>query len=122
MDRSAAMADMRFDFIERVCEKTIIKPVESKERIRSEKIDNLLTGKWTAIPCFIAIMAMVFLLTFNVIGPFFQDILDEACSPGRRLGYNLAREPEPEPLSSGVRRFPTLRKKLCEGLPWWSGG
>ena len=77
MDRSAAIADMRFDFIERVCEKTVIKPKESKERIRSEKIDNILTGKWTAIPCFIAIMGTVFFLTFNVIGAFLQGILED---------------------------------------------
>ena len=77
MDRSAAIADMRFDFIERVCEKTVIKPKESKERIRSEKIDNILTGKWTAIPCFIAIMGTVFFLTFNVIGAFLQSILED---------------------------------------------
>ncbi|MCR4634515.1 MAG: ferrous iron transport protein B [Erysipelotrichaceae bacterium] len=76
MDRSAAMADMRFDFIERVCEATIVRPKESKERIRSEKIDNVLTGKWTAIPCFILVMSLVFLLTFNLIGPFFQEILE----------------------------------------------
>jgi len=75
MDRSAAIADMRFDFIEYVCERTVQKPQQSKERIRSEKIDRILTGKWTAIPCFIAIMAMVFYLTFNVIGAFLQDIL-----------------------------------------------
>ena len=76
MDRSAAIADMRFDFIERVCEKTVIKPTVSKERIRSEKIDKILTGKWTAIPCFILIMGAVFVLTFNVIGAFFQGILE----------------------------------------------
>ena len=75
MDRSAAMADMRFDYIERVSEQTVIKPRESKERIRSEKIDRILTGKYTAIPCFILIMSLVFLLTFNVIGPFLQDVL-----------------------------------------------
>ena len=76
MDRSAAIADMRFDFIERVCEKTVIKAHESKERIRSEKIDRILTGKWTAIPCFVAIMALVFWLTFNVIGLFLQNLLE----------------------------------------------
>ncbi len=76
MDRSAAIADMRFDFIERVCEQTVIKPTESKERVRSEMIDRILTGKWTAIPCFIFIMGMVFVLTFNVIGSFFQGILE----------------------------------------------
>ena len=75
MDRSAAIADMRFDFIERVCEQTVVKPKESKERIRSEKMDRILTGKWTAIPCFILIMATVFWLTFNVIGAFLQDLL-----------------------------------------------
>ena len=75
MDRSAAMADMRFDFIERVCEATVVKPVESKEKIRSGKIDEVLTGKWTAIPCFIGIMALVFFLTFHVVGPFLQDLL-----------------------------------------------
>ena len=76
MDRAAAIADMRFDFIERVCEKTVEKPRESRERVRSEKLDRVLTGKWTAIPCFIGIMGVVFLLTFNVIGPFLQDLLD----------------------------------------------
>ena len=75
MDRSAAIADMRFDFIEYVCERTVQKPQHSKERIRSEKIDRILTGKWTAIPCFIAIMAAVFYLTFNVIGAFLQNLL-----------------------------------------------
>ena len=75
IDRSAAIADMRFDFIERLCEQTVTKPKESKERIRSEKIDRILTGKYTAIPCFIGIMVLVFYLTFNVIGAWLQDIL-----------------------------------------------
>ena len=76
LDRSAAIADMRFDFIERLCEKTVVKPKESKERIRSEKIDKILTGKYTAIPCFIGIMVLVFYLTFNVIGAWLQSILE----------------------------------------------
>ena len=76
VDRSAAIADMRFDFIERLCEQTVIKPKESKERIRSEKIDRILTGKYTAIPCFIGIMVLVFYLTFNVIGAWLQEILE----------------------------------------------
>lgn len=76
LDRSAAIADMRFDFIERLCEKTVVKSKESKERIRSEKIDKILTGKYTAIPCFIGIMALVFYLTFNVIGAWLQGILE----------------------------------------------
>ena len=67
---------MRFDFIERLCEQTVIKPKESKERIRSEKIDRILTGKYTAIPCFIGIMVLVFYLTFNVIGAWLQGILE----------------------------------------------
>ena len=75
LDRSAAIADMRFDFIERLCEQTVVKPKESKERIRSEKIDRVLTGKYTAIPCFVGIMVLVFYLTFNVIGAWLQGIL-----------------------------------------------
>ena len=75
VDRSAAIADMRFDFIERLCEQTVTKPKESRERIRSEKIDRILTGKYTAIPCFIGIMLLVFYLTFNVIGAWLQELL-----------------------------------------------
>lgn len=77
MDRSAAMADMRYTFIRRLCHQMVIKPKESKERIRSQKLDRFLTGKWTAIPAFVAIMGLVFWLTFNVIGAFFQNLLDE---------------------------------------------
>ena len=72
LDRSAAIADMRFDFIERVCEATVTRPRESRERLRSERIDRVLTGKYTAIPTFILIMLTVFLLTFNVIGAWLQ--------------------------------------------------
>lgn len=75
MDRSAAIADMRYDFIERVCEATVVKPLTSKEKVRSERIDKILTGKWTAIPCFVAIMAIVFVMTFNVIGAALQNLL-----------------------------------------------
>ena len=76
MDRAAAMADMRFSFIEDVCSRTVVKPHESKEHARSAKIDKILTGKYTAIPCFILIMALVFFLTFNVIGAYFQGLLE----------------------------------------------
>ena len=76
LDRSAAMADMRFRFIENVCGETVHKPRESREHVRSERIDRILTGKYTAIPAFIAIMGAVFYLTFNVIGLFLQDALD----------------------------------------------
>ena len=75
MDRSASIADMRFAFIRKVCDASVIKPKESRERIRSEKIDRVLTGRYTAIPLFILIMALVFFLTFFLIGPFFQDLL-----------------------------------------------
>lgn len=76
LDRSAAIAHMRFDFIERICEETVVKPRESKEHIRSTKIDRILTGKYTAIPCFVGIMALVFYLTFGVIGAFLSGLLD----------------------------------------------
>ncbi|MCR5736217.1 MAG: ferrous iron transport protein B [Eubacterium sp.] len=78
LDRSAAIADMRFQFIGKVCEETVKKPKESKERIRSEKIDRILTGKYTAIPSFVLIMGLVFWLTFNVIGAWLQDFLEQA--------------------------------------------
>ena len=76
LDRSAAIADMRFAFIEKVCEESVIEPGESKERIRSEKIDRVLTGKWTALPFFILIMGCVFYLTFNVIGAWLQKLME----------------------------------------------
>ena len=76
MDRASAIADMRFAYIEDVCKNTVVKPRESKERIRSQKIDKLLTGKYTGIPMFIAIMGLVFYLTFNVIGATLSNVLD----------------------------------------------
>ncbi len=76
MDRAAAIADMRFTFIQKLVDRTVIKPKESKEHQRSRAIDKVLTGKYTAIPAFILIMAAVFFLTFNVIGAFFQDLLE----------------------------------------------
>ena len=76
LDRAAAIADMRFHFIEKVCEQTVVKPRESKEHIRSLKIDEFLTGKYTAIPAFIGIMGLVFYLTFNVIGAWLSDGLE----------------------------------------------
>jgi len=75
MDRSAAMADMRFSYIFKVCAACVTKPRESRERVRSRRIDEVLTGRFTAIPVFIAIMGLVFYLTFNVIGTFLQDAL-----------------------------------------------
>ncbi len=75
LDRSAAMADMRFAFIQKVCRQTVTRPRESREHLRSQRLDRILTGKYTAIPAFIAIMGAVFWLTFNVIGAFLQDVL-----------------------------------------------
>ncbi|MBQ9467582.1 MAG: ferrous iron transport protein B [Clostridia bacterium] len=77
LDRAAAIADMRFAFINKVCKKTVIKPRETRERKRSEKIDRVLTGKYTAVPTFIVIMALVFFLTFNVIGGFLQSLVEK---------------------------------------------
>lgn len=76
LDRSAAIADMRFSFIRRLCSETVSKPAESREHIRSRKIDRLLTGKYTAIPMFILIMGIVFWMTFNVIGAGLQSLLE----------------------------------------------
>ena len=80
LDRAAAIAHMRFDFIEKICDSSVIKPRESKEHLRSVKMDKILTGKYTAIPCFVAIMAAVFWLTFNVIGAALSDLLDMGIS------------------------------------------
>lgn len=78
MDRSAAIADMRFSFITKVCAAAVKKPKQSKERARSERIDRILTGKYSAIPAFIGIMALVFWLTFGVIGAWLQSLLEMA--------------------------------------------
>ncbi len=77
LDRAAAIADMRFSFIQKLCAQTVVRPHESKERLRSQRMDKILTGKYTAIPCFIAIMLLVFYLTFEVIGSFFQGLLEQ---------------------------------------------
>lgn len=78
LDPSAALADMRFSFISGLTANTVAQPKESKERARSRRIDSILTGKWTAIPCFLAIMSLVFWLTFDVIGLYLQEWLEEA--------------------------------------------
>lgn len=78
LDRAAAIADMRFDFIHKLVDATVVKPKESKEHARSRKIDRFLTGKYTAIPAFVGIMALIFYLTFNVIGAWMQGILESA--------------------------------------------
>lgn len=75
LDRAAAIADMRFTFIEKICKETVVKPHESREHMRSVKMDKVLTGRFTAIPCFIAIMGLIFFLTFNVIGSALSNLL-----------------------------------------------
>ncbi len=76
LDREAAMADMRFSFLEELCSKTVVRPNESREHKRSVAIDRILTGKYTAIPCFIGIMALVFVMTFSVIGAALSGLMD----------------------------------------------
>ena len=76
LDRSAAMADMRFSFVKKVCDQTVVRPKVSREHQRSRTLDRILTGKYTALPCFIAVMALMFYLTFNVIGAWMQGILE----------------------------------------------
>lgn len=80
LDRAAAIAHMRFDFIEKVCDETVVRPHDSKEHLRSQSIDRILTGKYTAIPCFVAIMGLVFYLTFGVIGAFLSGLLEQGIS------------------------------------------
>ena len=75
LDPAAAMADMRYDFINKVCAGTVVKPKESKEHKRSREVDKVLTGRWTALPVFVAIMCLIFWLTFDVIGGNLQDLL-----------------------------------------------
>ena len=77
LDRSAAIADMRFAFIRRVCDQCVTRPRESREHLRSQQLDRVLTGKYTAIPLFIVIMGLVFYLTFNVIGAWFQGLMEK---------------------------------------------
>ena len=75
LDRAAAMADMRFEFIRKACSAAVVHPRESKEHIRSRKLDKVLTGKWTALPFFAVVMGLIFWLTFNVIGKWLQDLI-----------------------------------------------
>ena len=77
LDRAAAIADMRFSFIQNLCSKTVVKPRESREHERSRRLDKILTGKYTAIPAFVLIMGLVFWLTFNVIGAWLQGLLEQ---------------------------------------------
>ena len=107
MDRAAAIADMRFSFIKDVCDETVVKPHQSRERTRSESIDRILTGKYTAIPCFVAIMALVFWLTFDLIGARLQDMLD--------MGIT-ALAGQVDALLAAVHAGPALRSLVMDGM------
>lgn len=107
LDRSAAIADMRYIFINDLCKKTVIKPEVSKERLRSEKIDEILTGKYTALPIFVLVMLLIFYLTFDVIGAFFQNILEEAID---------ALAVECEILLTNMNVNEALKSLICEGI------
>ena len=107
LDHSAAIADMRFEFISKVCENCVIKPNESREHKRSERIDRVLTGKYTAIPFFVGIMGLVFFLTFFLIGPFLQDLLADGIAA---LGSLAERGME----AGGVN--PAIRSLVTDGL------
>ena len=107
LDRSAAMADMRFEYIGKVCDECVIKPHESKEHIRSQKIDEVLTGKYTAIPVFVGIMALVFYLTFFLIGPFFQGLLESGIGA-------LAAETQRVMVDTSVS--PTVQSLILKGI------
>lgn len=111
LDHSAAMAEMRFDFINKVCASCVIKPRESKEHIRSSKIDIILTGKYTAIPVFIGIMALVFYLTFFLVGPFFQDLLASGIDA---LGVLVQRGMEAVNVSQAIQSL--VLKGIFEGV------
>ena len=107
LDRSAAIADMRFSYIQRVCDSTVHKPHESREHIRSQKIDKLLTGKYTALPMFILIMGLVFFLTFNVIGAFLQGLLE--------TGINMLTQAADTALTN-VGANPLLHSLIIDGI------
>ena len=107
LDRSAAIADMRFAFIHKVCDKAVIRIAESKEKVRSEKIDRILTGQYTAIPAFILIMAAVFWLTFNVIGAALQNLLE--------MGINILTG-RADRLLSALNVNETIHHLLIDGV------
>lgn len=107
LDRAAAIADMRFAFIDNVCDRTVVKPSVSREHIRSQKIDKILTGKYTAIPAFIAIMGLVFWLTFNVIGAWLTDGLDWMIGQATVAVYDWMTE-------AGVNAF--IKSLVVDGI------
>ena len=90
LDREAAVADMRFSFIDRLCAECVFKPVLSKERARSEKLDRILTGKYTALPVFLSLMALIFYLSFGPFGTYFSDLIENLIAAlGNMVGTGL---------------------------------
>ncbi len=89
MDRASAVASMRFAYIHWICSQTVVKPHESKERLRSKAIDRILTGKYTALPAFAGIMALVFWLTFNVIGAFLQGLMEQGVAAFTQMVHQM---------------------------------
>ncbi len=102
LDRAAAIADMRFSFIQKLCDKTVIHPKQSKQRTRSEKLDRLFTGKYTAIPCFIVIMFLVFFLTFNVIGKGLQDLMEMGIDSLTKITETALKASHVSPILQGL--------------------
>ena len=111
LDHSAAMADMRYEYIAKVCDECVIKPRVSREHLRSERLDRVLTGKYTAIPVFAGIMALVFFLTFFLIGPFFQDLMADGIDA---LGAAAERAMEAGHVNAAVRSL--VMDGLFEGV------
>ena len=111
LDRSAAIADMRFDYIGKVCIECVTKPEESKEHLRSEKIDRIATGKFTAIPVFIGIMALVFYLTFEVIGAWLQNLLASGIGSLTKMADAALTAGDVNPVIHGV-----IIKGIFEGV------
>ncbi|MBR6451989.1 MAG: ferrous iron transport protein B, partial [Lachnospiraceae bacterium] len=107
LDASAAIADMRFAYIGKVCDETVVKPRETKEHLRSARIDSVLTGKFTAIPVFILIMGAVFLLTFNVIGAWLQSLM--------AAGVGFLTDATSKALAAGNVN-PTLQSLVIDGI------
>ena len=102
LDRSAAIADMRFSFIHKVCQPNVHKPAQSRESLRSERIDRILTGKWTAIPIFILIMGVVFWLTFYLIGGTLQDVLEKGINSLTTLVDTAMDQADINPILHGL--------------------
>lgn len=102
MDRNAAIADMRFSYIQKICEQTVVKPQESREHRRSVKLDRLLTGKFTAIPLFLAIMVAIFWLTFDVIGGNLQGLLEQGIDNLTKLTRGALESANVNPMLTGL--------------------